>query len=199
VANEISNETSKPNGLVLLGGRSTRMGQDKSLLSYHHKPQRNHLADLLQPYCHHVFWSVNAPQWLALNEAEQVMSIVDGYVFNSPLNGILSAFLCNPTRAWLVVACDMPLLTSRSFDALVAGRDPGKLATVFRDSDGQRPEPLLGIYEPAFAPVAIQAVGTGEISPRQILLNNTIHLLTPPDPRELTNLNDPAARAALGW
>ena len=190
-------QNSTPNGLVLLGGRSTRMGEDKSQLVYHNKPQRNHLTELLQPYCNQVFWSVNAPQWLNLTEDERTMSIVDAYDLDSPLDGILSAFLCNPTRAWLIVACDLPLLTNRSLDALLAGRDPEKLATVFFDSEGKWPDPLLGIYEPAFDAVAQQAVRDGEISPRQILLNNPVQLLTVPDPRELTNVNDPAARATL--
>lgn len=195
MANGISDATNKrdlPNGLLLLGGRSTRMGEDKSRLVYHDKPQRDHLTELLQPYCNEVFWSVNAPQWLDLTDPEQAMSIVDAYTLNSPLDGILSAFLCNPTRAWLVVACDMPLLTTRSLDALMAGRDAEKLATVFYDSDGQLPEPLLGIYEPAFGPVAQQSMQDGEISPRQILLHNPVQLLIAPNIRELTNVNVPA-------
>jgi len=191
------NKHDLPNGLVLLGGRSSRMGEDKSRLVYHAKPQRNHLAELLRPYCHQIYWSVNARQWMDLTEAEQAMSIVDAYNLNSPLDGILSAFLCNSTRAWFVVACDMPLLTSRSLNALRSGRDPEKLATVFFDSDGLLPEPLLGIYEPAFNPVAWQAVENGQMSPRKILLHNPVQLLTAPDPRELTNANDPATRMRL--
>ncbi len=173
------------------------MGEDKSRLIYHDKPQRNHLTELLQPYCHQVFWSVSAPQWMDLTEAEQAMSIVDAYHLNSPLDGILSAFLRHATRAWFVVACDMPLLTSRSLNALVAGRDSKKLATVFFDSDGQLPEPLLGIYEHAFETVARQAMENGQISPRQILRHNPVQLLTAPDLRELTNVNDAATRLRL--
>jgi len=40
-------------------------------------------------------------------------------------------------------------------------------------------------------------VENGEISPRQILLNNPVQLLTAPDLRELTNANDPATRIRL--
>ena len=186
----------KPNGLILTGGRSTRMGQDKSRLIYHDKPQREHLTDLLQPYCRAVFWSVNAEQTGQLAGSNQSF-VVDAFAVPGPLNGILSAFQYDSTAAWLVVACDMPLLTSRSLDALVAGRDPAKLATVFYDSTGQLPEPLLGIYEPAFGPILHRAMLNGQMSPRQILLNNPIHQLTAPDSRELTNVNDPAARASL--
>lgn len=185
------------NGLVLAGGRSTRMGQDKSGLIYHRKPQREHLTDLLRPYCHTVFWSVNPAQAAQLTENEQPL-IVDAFELGSPLNGILSAFQHDPQAAWLVMACDMPLVTAQSLDALINGRDPAKMATVFYDSDGQLPEPLLGIYEPAFGLIVQKAVADGAYSPRQLLRQNDIQLLTAPDVRELTNINDPTARAKLG-
>ncbi|MGF7214437.1 molybdopterin-guanine dinucleotide biosynthesis protein A [Spirosoma lacussanchae] len=184
-------------GLILTGGQSRRMGQDKSQLVYHQKPQRDHLVDLLRPYCQAVFWSVNADQAAALTSGTQPF-IVDALAIRSPLNGILSAFRHDSSVAWLVVACDMPLLTSRSLEALLTNRDPTRLATVFYDSTGRAPEPLLGIYEPAFAPVADRAVADGQLSPRQILQSQPVQLLTVPDVRELTNVNDPVARHALG-
>ncbi len=188
---------SRLNGLVLTGGRSTRMGQDKSRLVYHAKPQREHLTDMLRPYCETVFWSVNAGQAAGLTQTEPPI-VVDAFNVWGPLNGILSAFSYNHETAWFVVACDMPLLTTRSLDALIAARNPAKLATVFYDSDGQLPEPLLGIYEPAFWPVMQQAVAEGQFSPRQLLRKNNVELLAAPSVRELTNINDPRARAELG-
>ena len=187
----------KLNGLILAGGRSTRMGQDKSQLVYHEKPQREHLTDLLKPYCSVVYWSVNVAQANELVDSEQ-LRINDAFDLPGPLNGILSALKYDPEAAWFVVACDMPLLTVRSLDALVKGRNVTKMATVFYDSDGQLPEPLLGIYEPAFGPVIQQAVEKGAYSPRQLLQQNDIQLLTAPAIEELTNINDPNARAALG-
>lgn len=195
MANAILNVHSL-NGLILTGGRSTRMGQDKSLLSYYGKPQREYLTELLEPYCQQVFWSVNEMQATELGDSQNY--IVDVFDWPGPLNGILSAFNHDSETAWLVVACDMPLLTSRSLDALVQERNPVKVATVFYDSDGKLPEPLLGIYEPAFRPIMHQAVAYRQYSPRQLLQQNNSQLLTAPDVRELTNINDPTARAKLG-
>lgn len=197
MVNAISS-VSKVNGLILTGGRSTRMGRDKSRLVYHSKPQRECLTDLLRPYCKAIFWSVNADQAADLPNSPQPL-IVDAFDWPGPLNGILSAYLHEPAAAWLVVACDMPLLTARSFNALLDGRDSAKLATVFYDSDGRLPEPLLGIYEPAFGPIMQHAVDAGQYSPRQLLQQNDVRLLTVPDIRELTNINDLAARTILGF
>ncbi|GAB3895116.1 hypothetical protein GCM10028825_38560 [Spirosoma agri] len=173
------------------------MGQDKSVLTYHHKPQREHMTDLLLPYCDTVFWSVNPGQAAELTDSAQPL-IVDAFAnLVGPMNGILSAFQIAPDAAWLVVACDMPLLTTRSFDALVGGRDASKPATAFYDSDGRFPEPLLCIWEPLILPTLQNAVAAGRYSPRQMLMITDAHLLTAPDIRELVNINDPAAQAAL--
>ena len=184
------------NGLILTGGQSTRMGQDKSLLRYHGKPQREHLTDLLRPFCQTVFWSVNAGQARELTSIEQPL-VVDAFTMPGPLNGILSAFRHNPETAWLVVACDMPLLTEKTLNALIKGREPKKMATAFYDSDGQFPEPLLSVWEPAILPILQDAVTGGYYSPRKILMMSDCQLLTVPDVEELVNVNSPAEQQAL--
>ncbi|GAB4038293.1 hypothetical protein GCM10028774_36120 [Spirosoma jeollabukense] len=172
------------------------MGQDKSQLVYHQKPQREHLTDLLRPYCDTVYWSMNAAQEPDVLSGSQPV-IVDAYDWPGPLNGILSAFQQHPETAWLVVACDMPLLSARSLNALVEGRDPAKVATAFFDSDSRFPEPLLCIWEAASKPIMEKAIAIGQWSPRKFLMMNDTHLLTAPDIGELLNVNDPAALAAL--
>ena len=142
------------------------------------------------------FWSVNAGQAGKLTQIDQPV-VVDAFTMPGPLNGILSAFRHNPETAWLVVACDMPLLTRLTLDALVKGRDAQKMATAFYDSDGQFPEPLLSIWEPAILPVLQDAVAGGYYSPRKILMMGNCQLLTVPDVQELLNVNDPAEQKAL--
>ena len=190
------NKATPLNGLVLTGGRSTRMGQDKSRLVYHGKPQREHLTDLLRPFCETVFWSINTGQAAEISSPEQPL-IVDEFDIPGPLNGILSAFRHDPTAAWLIVACDMPLLTEISLKALVAGRNSEKPATAFYDSNGQFPEPLLSIWEPAIEPLIQTALASGYYAPRPILMLADCHLLTIPDVRELLNVNKPSEQNAL--
>ncbi|GAA4397508.1 hypothetical protein GCM10023187_07050 [Nibrella viscosa] len=178
-------------GLVLTGGKSTRMGRDKAVLDYHGKPQREYASDLLAKYCQDVFWSVNAEQATALNGQSQLY-ISDSFLGLGPLGGILSAFRQRPDAAWLVVACDLPLLSEKSLDALVAGRNRSKMATAFLDSDNRFPEPLVSIWEPRAYPVLLQFLAMGHSCPRKALINSDIALLNAPDVQEFTNVNDPA-------
>jgi len=117
-----------PNGLVLSGGKSTRMGKDKSLIAYHGgKPQREYVFDLLSECCDNVFTSCRKEQEIP----KHLNPLPDRYDFGGPVNGILSAFALHPDKAWLVVAVDMPNVTSRALQTLLSQRDPNRLATVF--------------------------------------------------------------------
>ena len=95
------------NGLVLAGGKSERMGTDKSLLAYHGRPQREHLYDMLLPVCQKVFVSCNTAQ----NANMEIPGIEDRFLGLGPMGGLLSAFQSAPDAAWLTVAGDMPDLT----------------------------------------------------------------------------------------
>ncbi len=178
-------------GLVLTGGRSTRMGRDKSLLVYHRQPQREHLTDLLRPLCETVYWSVNAEQARDVADASQPL-IVDDEPDAGPLSGIVSAMACRPDAAWLIVPCDLPLITRQTLAALVAGRQPTARATAFWNADRTGPASLVGLWEPGSLPSLQIEMATGPRSPRRWLLANGVHLIDPPNPAEWLNVNTPA-------
>lgn len=186
----------KPCGLVLMGGRSTRMGQDKSRLNYHGQPQRDYLTALLTDYCAAVYWSVNPGQAPELVDYQKHL-IVDAHPEPGPMAGIMSAMEACPEQAWLVVACDLPLLTHQTLTALIAGRDATRPATAFWDNDRSGPEPLVSIWEPTALPLLHDFVQAGQRSPRQFLRQYAGPLLTAPDAAELTNVNDPATFALV--
>src|SRR4051812_47661865 len=57
------NSIKKPlNGLVLAGGKSERMGRDKTRINWHGKEQCYYISDLLKPFCSEVFISCRHEQ-----------------------------------------------------------------------------------------------------------------------------------------
>ena len=182
------------NGLVLAGGKSSRMGRDKSLLKIHAQPQRSHMFNLLKGFCAEVYLSCKE----ATDIPSELNPIADEFQIDSPLNGILSAFTNHPDTAWLTVAVDMPLVDASTIEALIRHRDPNKIATCFRDSDGHKPEPLLTLWEPRAFPLLLSFHEQGNISPRQFLMENNIQLLTAPDGKVLVNVNSEEELRKLG-
>ncbi|WP_052496050.1 NTP transferase domain-containing protein [Pedobacter lusitanus] len=174
-------------GLVLAGGKSTRMGRDKGLINWYDKPQREHVADLLKSYCQQIFISCRAEQQKEI-EQDGYTPLADFYKDSGPLGGILSAFKQNKDAAWLVVACDLPLIDRQHLDYLCAQRNPAVMATAFTGTDGL-PEPLVTIWEPSASPVLTASLEKGLSSPRNVLLRNEITLLKPFHQMVLSNVN----------
>ncbi|MDB5103509.1 MAG: hypothetical protein JWP91_1198 [Fibrobacteres bacterium] len=179
-------------GLVLGGGRSSRMRADKASLDYHGKPQTAHCLELLGAHCERSFLSCRADQAAQPGFAGHPQ-IHDGFLDMGPLSGILSALKAHRRAAFLVLACDLPFLDARSLEALVAGRDPFKIATAFAGPQNGLPEPLCAIYEPRCYPRALQLMGQGISCPRKVILNSSSRILPAPDFRALLNANDPEA------
>jgi molybdenum cofactor guanylyltransferase len=188
-------------GLVLVGGRSTRMGADKAALRYRDRPQAAVSYDLLSRCCARVFLSRRRDQVVApdLAQLPQLDDVADNL---GPMGGIISALQTHPGRAWLVVACDLPFLTEATLRHLISQRDPARLATAYRSAHDGQPEPLCAIYEPAIAAPLQACVARGALCPRRALADLGASLLDLPDPRALDNINHPqeyaAARTALG-
>ncbi len=178
-------------GLVLSGGASSRMGEDKGLVNYHGIPQREHLYQLLKEVCDDVFLSIQEKQ---LDEIpEGVKTIVDQDKFKGPFNGILSAHKAKKNIAWLVLACDLPFMDVIALRQLIQHRNPKKLATAFANPETGEPEPLACIWE---ANGLVEALGfskdSNNKSPKKFLKNADIVLIHPKNKRVLFNANLPS-------
>jgi molybdenum cofactor guanylyltransferase len=175
-------------GLVLAGGRSTRMQRDKAALMYRGETQLDAVMRLLEGRVARAFLSVRADQRAEPARARHPQ-IVDRPGVEGPMAGILAAFEEHPDVAWLILACDLPFLDGATLDALIAARVTGADATAFRSSHDGLPEPLCAIYEPRARAGMLAHVAAGRNCPRKYLINARSTLLTQPDPRALDNVN----------
>lgn len=188
-------------GLVLAGGQSTRMRQDKAALVFGRQPQLAEAFELVAPRVRRAYVSVRADQRDEPLRA-RYPQVVDGTAGRGPVAGILAAQQLHPEAAWLVVACDLPLLDGATLDQLLAARDPARPATAFRSAWDGLPEPLCAVWEPASAGPLLRFVATGECCPRKFLARHDARLLDAARPQALDNANTPddaaAVRAARG-
>jgi len=174
-------------GLVLAGGESTRMGFDKGLINYHGLTQREYLLELLKPFTVETYISCRPGQI----DMEGLPAIVDTFPDLGPFGGILSAFNLDPEAAWLVVACDFPLLNHAAIQQLVSERNQGSIATSFLDEQTLMPEPWITILEPKIFPILEQYHARGKNSLRGILVDYNSTVIRASNPDILLNANTP--------
>ncbi len=160
-------------GLVLIGGKSTRMGMDKSTLNYYGKPQKEHLKDLFKECSLETFFSVGniSPSTNKTNE------INDTFLNLGPFGGICSAFQKKPNTAWFVLATDIPFINKEIIQLLLENRDPSKIATTIKGKNKEFPEPLVTIYEPKAYGKLLQYLAQGYSCPRKMLINTDIKVI----------------------
>lgn len=175
-------------GLVLAGGKSTRMGQDKGKIVYHEQPQRDHIYEILDSLCEKTFLSVRDDQ--IEEKAANRNYIFDQNKYRGPYNGIISAHEKFPDKAWLVVATDLPLLAKSELVQLISERNATKMATAFATRENKLPEPLIAIWEPIALQKSIEFLEQGNgTCPRKFLINNDVHLVFPENDEVLLNAN----------
>lgn len=175
-------------GLVLAGGKSQRMGKDKGQINYHGKPQREFMADVLNEICDETFLSVRSSK---KETPTNYPFLEDTFYDLGPFGAIASAFRHQPNAAWLVVACDLPLLDLETLDFLVKNRQSSAVATAFNSPVNEFPEPLISIWEPKSYPILLQFLAQGFSCPRKVLINSEVHLVDAPEGQKLMNVNRP--------
>ena len=182
--------------LVLIGGQSRRMGARKADLVYRNGQTE---AERMVAICERI-----TPGRVHLSVADSEQNgvgdyprIEDRFLGLGPAGAISSAMLHDPDAAWLVVACDLPLLDRATVADLVAARRPNLYATAYRRPGERFPEPLVAIYEPRAYQRFLQYLSMGYACPRKVLINSDAHVLDAADDAPFTNANTPEERAAV--
>jgi molybdopterin-guanine dinucleotide biosynthesis protein A len=183
-----------PVGVVLAGGRSSRMGRDKATLTVGGRTLAGRAADLLGSVCAEVLVADRGR-----SVVPGVPSIADG-PGRGPAAGLLGAARHAPGRPLLALACDLPRVPAPLLAALVelARRSCADLALP-RSPRG--PEPLAAVYGPRALAALAERVAAGEHALMGLLDRDDLAVavlegdaLTPfGDPAEVfRNVNTPA-------
>jgi molybdopterin-guanine dinucleotide biosynthesis protein A len=136
-------------GIILCGGKSLRMGNDKGLLKLEAKTWAQTAIDKIAVLKIPIKISVNKEQYSAYVEAFSAgQLIVDEPLipFRGPLQGLLSCHLAFPDEDLFILACDMPLMEPVLLQTLYKGYQENPRADAHVYTNDGEPEPLCGIY-----------------------------------------------------
>lgn len=195
-------------GVVLVGGRSRRMGRDKALMPWQGRTLLNRAVGVLQSCFERV--AVIGPARAGYDESG-VEVLADFRPGLGPLGGIHTALVRAAGLDVFVLACDLPQVEPdlvrwivEDGDEATALKRPiqkGSFARVVRDRQG--PQPLCGLYSAGCLATVEEALDLGHLSVRDLL--NTIEttyldLVSAPDGVRceiLANLNSPQELSEL--
>lgn len=199
--------------VVLAGGRSARMGEDKAWLDWHGQPLLAHTCDLLAGCVAGPLVVVRSAPDQSLPPLPAGVQVVDDPQRDQgPLLGLAAGLAAAGQAAGVAFVCatDLPLLHPAFVRCLVAAlRDPGTdPVDVVLPVVAGRWHPLAAAYRTGLAGDAQEAVLSGHhkvidfVASRRHLLLDESHLLADPalaaaDPRleSVLNVNDPAELA----
>jgi len=142
--------------LVLAGGRSRRMGRDKSLLPVAGKPMIEHIVDRLRPHFDELLVSADEEDKFRFLG---VPVVVDRVANRGPLQGLASGLEVSTNALNFVVACDMPGVNLRLVRQLLS-RAPSFDGVVPMTGEEQY-EPLFAVYRRSILPTANRLLEDG--------------------------------------
>ena len=152
--------TNTPLGVVLAGGKSTRLGRDKAWLRFGDRPLLCQVAELLARVTGDILISGRDPSDFGL-EAPWLPDVIENM---GPAGGVLTV-LAATGRPCLILSCDLPFLDAATLDRLVAvwrRRPEGALMTTYRIRETGYIESLVAVYEPGGAALVRQNLAQGE-------------------------------------
>lgn len=180
-------------GLVLAGGRSSRMGRDKATLIHPDgRPLARRCCDLLREAgCESVVLSLRHDQEIPAGLDELEIMRDPAGASHGPMVGIVSGMRLHPGSDWLVLACDLPRLDLQTLENLISSKHAEDSLLAYRSESDGLPEPLCALYAAGSLSILEQAVADDFRCPRKILIRNDCRLLDPVTPRALDNANTP--------
>lgn len=134
-------------GIILAGGRSSRMGEEKALLATGEETLAGQAIKTLTPLCAEIVISTNRPD---LFSSFNYRTVTDFTANLGPLAGIASALEQSETDVNIVIAVDMPGITTRFLSHLL-DCFPGHRGVV-AVSDKGLIQPLCGVYSASLLP-----------------------------------------------
>ncbi|SFD77120.1 molybdenum cofactor guanylyltransferase [Lentibacillus persicus] len=127
-------------GVVLSGGKSTRMGKTKSLLDLNGRPVISHVTDEMEAFCDDTAVITNDPaayQFLGFDLYQ------DRYKEKGPLAGIETAIQHIDADVYVMAACDTPFIHRAVYHHLIESLGyADAVIPIYND----RMHPLSGIY-----------------------------------------------------
>lgn len=181
---------------ILAGGKSSRMGQNKALLTIGSKSIIQHVIDAVASLSPDALMIVtNTPTDYEHLGHKMVADTLTGY---GAISGIVSALHHSNGNPVLVIACDMPFIQPALLNLLIEQFQHGSDQAVMPTIAGY-PQGVLALYDPSCLPHFEAAVNAGQRKLKTIFdsldnvhyIDESIWQAVDPNGHSFINVNTP--------
>lgn len=128
-------------GIILAGGKSSRMGADKGFLLLNEKSFIQYSIDALKPLVSKIIIVSDNADY----DAFGLKRVNDVTKNAGPVAGICSGLEASSTEFNLILSCDIPLITSEILQKLIDNID--KVSQIIQIESNGKSMPLIALYK----------------------------------------------------
>jgi molybdopterin-guanine dinucleotide biosynthesis protein A len=174
----------KASAIVLGGGKSSRMGQDKSLLPINGKPLIQHIIDQLEGHFDEIIIGANDSQKFSFSNRKVVPDLEKD---KGPLMGIYSCLKESNNDVNFITACDIPEMNIKLIKNMINLSE--NFDIVMPQTDNDKHEPLYAVYRKSVIPNAEKILGSDGRRIIELLNNSRVRFINFQDQAWYQNLN----------
>lgn len=127
-------------GIILAGGKSSRMGTDKGLQLLCGKPMISYTIEALTGLCSQIIISSSSNAYAGFG----FNIVADEFPGIGPMGGIYSSLKQSTSTKNLILSCDLPLVTHQLMEYILQQGEKYEVAVPWEG--GSHYEPLCGFY-----------------------------------------------------
>lgn len=166
-------------GIILSGGKSSRMGMEKGLVDFQGKPLISYAVSVLESIVDSIIIGANNELDSYKKFGHQVVE--DEIRGIGPIGGLLSTLRHADTQKNIVISCDMPFINSELLRYLF--QNMGDADVVVATQGPNKTEPLCGVYSQKAIPIIEDAIQNDQykildlfdkVSFKSLLINETL-------------------------
>ena len=177
------NYSKKYSGILLAGGKSSRMGVDKAFMRYDDRYLYEYGLSVLQFFSGDIIISSSDMRF-----NNQKYSRIEDEIPNlGPLGGIYSCLKRIKSESAIILPCDLPLISIQTIETLIKNSADYEITVALNHNN--IPEPLIGIYSRSIIPFIEEMICQKNYKLQFLLSNSKTNFVRFPDKLMKTFLN----------
>ena len=168
-------------GIILAGGKSSRMGTDKGLVILNGKPLIQYVIDTLIKVTSKVIIISNNDEYYKFGLEVYPDLIID----KGPVGGIFTALVTSSTKINIIVSCDTPFVTEKLLNLLI---DNSTGFEVTMSSHNNKTHPLIGVYNKSVSATFKKCLDNNQLK-LSLVNEELVHNIVKINDRTISKLN----------